>query len=469
MSVMTAFKEAWKNRDKMGDANQTRELAAFLPAALEIQESPPNPLARWLALGILLLVLAGTSWALLGHIDIVASAEGKIIPGSRIKQVQPLEKGVVKTLLVTEGEYVLQGQPLIELETTRTQADKKRLESELQTFQLRRAVSQGMLELLVSGKSNALEKTQEMPSDFLGQVSPDDARLYQGLLEQQWLQYQSQDNALHSNLDKIRAEQAATRAIISKLKQTLPIAEKRAAKIRSLHDRDFVSENDVLTVEQERIQQTQDLVAEGHRLKQLQASEREVNEQITLHRAQAEGALLAEFSELQRQIAVLEEELIKARDLNAKRVLYAPVAGRVQDLAVHTVGGVVTEAQQLMLVVPDEEQLEVEVFLENNDIGFVREGMPAEIKIHTFPFTKYGVITAEVVNVSDDATVDERQGLIFRTQLQMHKNTVQVEGKQVRLQAGMAVTAEVRTGQRRIIEFFLAPLLRHGQESLRER
>src|SRR5690606_22104661 len=190
------------------------------------------------------------------------------------------------------------------------------------------------------------------------------------------------------------------------------------------------SENDHLHGAQARIQQAQDLAAERQRLKQLRAAEEEVHEQITLHKAQSSGTLLTEITELQRQIASLEEEFTKASDLNAKQILYAPVAGRVQELAVNTVGGVVTEAQQLMLVVPDEEQLEVEVFLENKDIGFVHEGMPAEIKIHTFPFTKYGVIDADVTTVSDDATVDEQRGLIYRMQLRMAKNTLWVEGKE---------------------------------------
>lgn len=469
MSVITAFSDAWQNRDKLGDANHTRELAAFLPAALEIQESPPNPLVRWLAWALLVLVMIGIAWALLGHVDIVASAEGKIVPGSRVKQVQPLEKGVVKALLVSEGEYVAQGQPLIELETTLTQADKQRLESELRTFRLRLAVSGSLLALLSSEKPGTLVDVNQSVLDVPDGTPLEEIALHKQLLKQQWLQYQSQLNGLHSGLEKIEAEQAATTEVIVKLTQTLPIVEKRAAAIKSLYDRDFVSENDVLTVEQERIQQTQDLAAERHRLTQLQAAEAEIGEQVNLHQAQSEGALLSEFTELQRQIAVLEEELTKASDLNAKRILYAPVAGRVQELAVYTVGGVVTEAQQLMLVVPDEEQLEVEVFLENNDIGFVREGMSAEVKIHTFPFTKYGVVEAEVTNVSDDATLDEEQGLIFRAQLQMAKNALWVEGKKVRLQPGMAVTTEVRTGKRRIIEFFLAPLLRHRQESLRER
>ncbi|OUR70873.1 hypothetical protein A9Q78_11030 [Methylophaga sp. 41_12_T18] len=134
-----------------------------------------------------------------------------------------------------------------------------------------------------------------------------------------------------------------------------------------------------------------------------------------------------------------------------------------------TVGGGVTEAQQLMLIVPDEQQLEVEVFLQNKDIGFVRDGMGGEIKIHTFPFTKYGIIDGEITSISDDATVDEEQGLIYGMHLLMKQNTIFVKGKEVRLMPGMAVTAEVKTGKRRILEFFMAPLLRYQQESIRER
>ena len=470
MSAIAVFKDAWQNRDKLGDANQTRELAAFLPAALEIQESPPIPLARWLAWGLLVLVVIAIVWALLGHVNIVASAEGKIIPSSRVKQVQPLEKGVVKALLVSEGEYVKQGQPLIEFDTTLTQADKKRLASDLYSAKLRLAVSKGVLSLLEKPNSQI---TTSFIDAYLLNVPADtlalDAALYKNMLRQQWLQYQSQLKALESGLAKIQAEQSATKEVIIKLEQTLPIAEKRAVTLKSLHGKDFVSENDYLTVEQERIQQTQDLAAERQRLKQLQAAKEEVREQINLHKAQSSGTLLTEITELQRQIASLEEEFTKASDINAKQVLYAPVAGRVQELAVNTVGGVVTEAQQLMLVVPDEEQLEVVVFLENKDIGFVHEGMSSEIKIHTFPFTKYGVIDAEVTTVSDDATVDEQRGLIYRMQLRMAKNTLWVEGKEVKLQPGMAVTAEVQTGERRIMEFFLAPLLRAKSESIRER
>ena len=141
----------------------------------------------------------------------------------------------------------------------------------------------------------------------------------------------------------------------------------------------------------------------------------------------------------------------------------------MQNLVVTTIGGVVTEAQELMLIVPDEEKLDIEVLLNNKDIGFVKEGMASEIKIHTFPFTKYGMINATITSISDDAILDEQRGLIYKIQLVMEKNTIVADGRIVKLIPGMEVTAEVKTGHRRIIEFFLAPLLRYRQEGLRER
>lgn len=470
MSLVVAFKDAWSNRDRLGDDVKNRELAAFLPAALEIQETPPHPAARWLARSLFCLLLLGIAWACIGEVNIVASAEGKIIPSSRVKRIQPLEKAVVKRILVTEGQKVAQGQPLIELDSALTLSDEKRAAGELLRARLRLAVSEALVALM----ELPLEQQRDVAYPSLTLPAVDTASelevtLHKRLLWQKWQEYQAQVQALDSALEKTSAEHAATMEIVSKLEKTLPIVENRASTMKDLYSKSFASETDYLQLEQERIQQQHDLAAERQRLKQLLAAEKEVKQQLRVLTAQFSGTQLAEVSENQRQIAALQEELAKASDLNSKKVLYSPVAGQVQELSISTVGGVVTDAQQLMLIVPEEENLEVEVFLENKDIGFVREGMPAEIKVHTFPFTKYGIIGGEVTTVSDDATVDEKRGLIYGMQLRMAKNALLVDGKEVRLKPGMAVTAEVQTGKRRIVEFFLAPLLRHGQEGLRER
>ena len=475
MSLFSKFKDAWQNRDKLGDQHHDREMAQFLPAALEIQATPPHPLARWLAWSLMALVLLGIAWAAMGKVNIVASAEGKIIPSSLVKQIQPLEKAVVKAILVKEGQYVQQGDALIELDNTLTRADQSRLSAELDTLQRNLTVSQSLLDLL----SKPVKEQQNLNYDQLtfasSSVIPAQAgiqktdTLYKQLLWQQWQQYWSQKQTLQHSLTRTQAEQAGSRAQIDKLQQTLPIITQRVEKIQNLVKKNFASEDEYLTLKQERIEQTQNLKSEQQRLKQLQASQQEIEQQIQSLSAQTQTEQLTQITDYQRQIAALNEELIKAKDLNAKQVLYAPTSGRVQELAVSTIGGVVTEAQKLMLIVPDEEQLEVEVFLENKDIGFVQEGMTAEIKIHTFPFTKYGIIDGEVSTVSDDATLDEQRGLIYGMRLLMKQNTLNVEGKTVKLIPGMAVTAEMQTGHRRIIEFFLAPLLRYKEEGLRER
>jgi len=469
MRFFSVLKEAWINRDKLGDDNQSRELAAFLPAALEIQDSPPNPLVRWLSWGLLSLVIFGILWAYFGQVNIVASAEGKIIPSSRVKLIQPLEKSVVRAIFVSEGDYVNAGQALVELDRTITQADEKRLNRDLHSVEMLLSVNESLLKLLKSNKKTEISTFFNFDSIKAGLATEQEFSLHSRLFLQQWIQYKSQYQSLQSSLVKTQAEQDATSAMISKLDQTLPIITKRTLTLKNLFVKDFVSEMEYLESEQERIKTYQNLLAEKQRLKQLEASEMEVREQVNLHTAQTMTALLTGVAELQRQISSLEEELNKAREINAKQMLYAPVGGRVQELSISTVGGVVTDAQQLMLIVPDEEKFEVEVFLENKDIGFVHEGMSAEIKINTFPFTKYGVIEGVVSNVSNDATIDEQRGLIYRMQVTMATSTISVNGKMVKLIPGMAVTAEVQTGERRIIEFFLAPLLRHSEESLRER
>jgi hemolysin D len=470
MSVFTVFWDSWKNRHTLGNDNNTRELAAFLPAALEIQQAPPNPLAKWLGRSLIVLFTFAIIWAALGEVNIVASAEGKIIPSSRVKQIQPHDKAVVKAILVHEGQQVEKGQALIELDSTLTGADKNRLQNELHTAKLNLALNTALIKMLTLPEKQQYKlKEDSFAFEFDDSVTEQEKALYQQRLWQRWQQYRSQKQTLKNTLTKNKSEQATTQEVIKKFEQTLPIIQQRADSLNDLYKQGVVSEVEYLELKQMRIEQTQDLAAQRQQLKQLKAAATEVNEQLNTLVAQTKGDILTTLSELEQQTTSLHEELAKATDLDAKQVLYSPVSGQVQELAVNTVGGVVTAAQQLMLIVPDEQQLEVEVFLENNDIRFVHEGMDAEIKIHTFPFTKYGLIDGEVTTISDDATVDEQRGLIYGMHLLMKNNTINVKGKEVKLMPGMAVTAEVKTGTRRIIEFFLAPLLRYKNESIRER
>ncbi|MCG8037681.1 MAG: HlyD family type I secretion periplasmic adaptor subunit [Candidatus Thiodiazotropha taylori] len=464
-AVVERLKEAWRNRHALGDKENERTLNAFLPSALEIQETPPNPLTRWLAKCIIVLLVIGVIWSIYGEVNIVASAEGKILPGSRVKVIQPLQKGVVKTILVREGEYVKQGQPLVELDSTLTGADESRLKQELLSAEMKVAVNIALMKRL---------KNEEDSTDVIITLDQSDGSVirnlhFNNLFQEKWLQIKANESAMINAKKAAEAEIKATKIEIEKLRKTLPITEKRAAIVKNLYKKQYATETEYLQLEQERIHQSHLLAAKKQSLKQLEATKNQAHRQMESGKAETRVNILAEITEYRIEVSALREELIKAKDLNRRQVLYAPVSGQVQELEITTQGGVVTEAQPLMKIVPDADSLIIEVFVENKDIGFINREISAEIKIHTFPFTKYGVIEAEVMNISDDAIVDEQRGLLYRLLLKMDEKSIDVGVGQVRLLPGMQVTAEMKTGKRRLIEYFMSPLLKHGKESLRER
>ena len=466
--------EQWNNRASLGANNRSREELAFLPAALEIQDTPPHPLAYWFSRTVMALFVFLVLWTCLGHVNIVATAEGKIIPSARIKQIQPLEKGVVKTIFVQEGSKVKQGEPLVELDSTLTTADQQRLTNELLQSQFSLVRFQALQKMLDNSHATAMDKDIFSQIENAGET---DIQLQEQLLQQQWRQYQAQRSATESALESHKAAKQEGLEIIKKLQGTLPLITKRTDSIKGLMEKKMASEAEYLELEEQRITQQQDLAAQQANQKQLDAAIEQAQQELNALTARTHSETLDKMAELQRQVKSNQEELSKARDLKAKQILYSPVDGRVQGLVANTIGGVVSEAQQLMTIVPEGENLEVEVFLQNKDIGFVHEGDAAEIKIQTFPFTKYGVINATVTRLSNDAfsleqnqrDPSQNEGLVYTMGLRMAKSTIQVNGEDVILMPGMAVTAEVKTGERRIIEFFLSPVLKAQQESIRER
>jgi hemolysin D len=434
----------------------------FLPALLEIQCSPPNPLARILAYSIVIFLLCGLVFSCLAKIDIVAVAQGKIIPSSRVKQIQPLEKGVVQTIFVQEGQLVKAGDPLIALDRTHSEAEQSRVANELEKIRDILSREKSFLQLL-DGQEQGL-------SLYALQGS----LLQQQLLQQQWQQYSAQLTMLQKQRESRLAEKNVNEEEVIKLQNTLPITSKRAHDLKQLADKKLVAQHQFLELEESRIRQLQDLAASKARNIQLVAAIAESDQQMLALVAQTRLQTLSNISEAERQMNNLQQQLIQAQDFDARQVLYSPVSGQVKDMTVNTVGGVVVEAQQLMLIVPDEAPLEAEVWLSNQDIGFVQENDPAIIKVHTFPFTKYGTIDARVTGIADDAieehsAIPEKGQLMFRMSLMMASNSIQLEERKALIMPGMQITAEIITGQRRLIEYFIAPFQQHIQESVRER
>jgi hemolysin D len=265
------------------------------------------------------------------------------------------------------------------------------------------------------------------------------------------------------------AELRSTLELVRKLEQTVPIAQQRANDFKNLVDQNFVSRHGYLDQERTRIEQEGDLANQRSRLKEIEAALREVRGQRQALTAEARRVALDSITDGRQKRAALEQDYLKADSRGRLMQLTSPVDGTVQQLVVHTIGGVVTPAQPLMMIVPEDNPLEVEAFIENKDIGFVKPHQDAEVKVETFQYTKYGTIHAKVTSVSHDAINDEKRGLIYSTRVKMAKSTILVDSTEVKLSPGMAVSVEIKTGKRRVIEYFLAPLIQHTSESLRER
>ncbi len=438
----------------------------FLPAVLEIEETPPLFAARAMLWSIVLFFALALNWAWFGKVDIVGVAPGKVVPTGRTKTVQPLENAVVAAIHVREGQHVQAGDLLIELDPTAPGADKARLAKEELSLVLDRLRLQALLNA-VRGNGEA---TRDAPfASVANQLEP--ARLIQAgsRLAEQLAEYR----AAVAGIDEDRREKAAARAAVEarivQLEGTMPLITEEAEAHKKLVQTGVVPRVKWLEVERERIAVQQQLAAQQEERKVLSASLESLAERRKVTAAQYQSRWMAELTDTESKLASYIEEIAKADRRLALTALRAPVAGTVQQLAVHTEGGVVTEAQPLMMIVPDDSPLEVEARVLNKDIGFVHAGQEAIVKVETFNFTKYGFISGTVAKVSRDAVIDKELGLYYLAHLALQTHTLRVNGRDVPLEPGMAVTAEVKMGERRVLEFLLSPLLRYRQESGRER
>ena len=453
----TVLGHAWRHRRDMQPPQRLPHEARFLPATLALQETPVHPAPRIVIGLILLFALLTVCWAAFGKIDVVATAGGKIVPDSRSKLIQSIEAGTVEAVHVRDGQSVRAGEPLLVLDTTLARADVERLRGELDSLVLDAKRSQALLA--------ALERGSMSETDF----GPVGLGTGQRVVEGTYAAFLSAVAQLEAEITRREAERRATMARAEKLRRTLPIIEQRVRDYQDLLDKRFVSRHHFLELEQTRIEQERELAAQQETLAQISAAIEEALRHKVRIIAETRREWLDRLLVAEERRAVLTQELRKAEARERSFRLDAPVDGIVQQLAVHTLGGVVTPAQPLMVVVPLDSPLEVEAMVANKDIGFVVPGQRVEIKVETFPFTKYGTIDGEILGLSSDAIQHETLGPVFAARVRLARDHLNVDGRQVRLSPGMSVVVEIRIGKRRLFEYFLGPLLQVANESLRER
>jgi hemolysin D len=459
----TIFREAWSKRDELAPEQRLKSELEFLPAALELMETPPSHTARWILWGSIVFIVIALTWSIVGKLDIIAVAQGKIVPSGQVKVVQPYERAVVKRLLVRDGMQVTKGQLLIELDATELGADQEKVQSSLLDTTLAAARARSLLEAVQARASMArsVPAREGIPAAQLMEANR--------LLASEYQAFRSELLARDAEALQLQAQKATTQETLNKLQALYPLYEQRAADLKRLLEKNYVPRHEYLEQENRRIETAKEIDVQRRRLAETDAMAAQQREQREALIANFVRQTREQLVQAEQQLAQLQQEGVKLQSRSDLLELRAPVDGTVQQLAVHTEGGVVTEAQPLLVIVPANERLEIDAMVENKDIGFINKDQNAEVKVEAFPFTRYGILHGKVVNVSLDAVPDEKRGLLYQTRVALDKTWMTVEGRKVPLVPGMSVTVEIKTGTRRVIDYFLSPVMQYGNESVRER
>ena len=479
------LKAAWAHRAELAGPKRLADEAAFLPAALSLQDTPVHPAPRRLAYALMALFVIAVLWAIFGKIDIVATAPGRIIVSDRTKVIQPLEASVVRKVLVKDGDKVVAGQVLVELDATYANADRASVSEQLSSATSEVIRTQALLKALQGSTSQLLLKQEllapvsiSLEAHLTGKNNPKTHQNPQNGLNnaQTAAQLQSEWQDIRAKLAKLDAEQARRQAeiatvneTIAKLQATIPMAQTRETDFKKLVTEGFISSHATPDKTRERVELERDLATQRARLMEAQSTLNEAAQSKAAYIAETRRTLNDRNALATSKAQQLTQDESKASQRERLTQLTAPVAGTIQQLAVHSVGGVVTPAQPLMIVVPDSAKVTAEISIANLDIGFVNAGQQAEVKLETFPYTKYGTVKARVDMVTADAVTDEKKGSYYPATLTLAAKHMNIDGKRVPISPGMNITAEIKTGQRRVIEYLLSPIQRAGNESLRER
>jgi hemolysin D len=451
----------------------------FLPAAIEIIETPVSPAGRLTIYIITALVAVAFIWACVGKIDIIATAPGQIIPSGKVKTIQPLEIGVVKAIHVVDGQHVRAGELLVELDPTTNAADQERIARDL----MQSEIDVARLTALVAGKAESFVAPAEADHGLV------DAALHQ--LTAELAQHRAKLEGLDRQIAGKVAERDQASATIAKLDASIPYAEQRAQLYEKLRTNQYVSKVAYLDAQQALADARNNRRIATHQLDAAEAAIAALTQSRLEAEADFQRQALDDLAKAKQKAAELRQDRVKAALRTGLQTLRAPVDGTVEQLAVHTVGGVVTPAQGLMLIVPEGSRLEIEAMLPNRDVGFVQAGQEVEVKVEAFTYTRYGLLQGRVEGVSRDALKSDRDqapaerspdsasaaasgngehsASSYVARISLKGTAVDTEQGTRSLEPGMAVTAEIKTGQRRVIEFLLSPLLRYAHEALKER
>ena len=425
----------------------------FAPLLIEIEDRPLNPLGRVVFYLVIGVVFFGILWLCIGKIDVVVSARGKIIPSGEIKILQPIETGVVSKIAVQEGDYVKKDQLLMQIDPS---VSKSVLESKKRDLFITKLEISRLKAL--ANDEHFLPKQAIYLDDIKKQIK---LYMYQkNLLDETANQYRLKIDQLKSMLNSATSEIKRLNKVLEKERQIL----KRQESVL-----DIIAKREYEETEKSIINLNEQIVQSRERRDEALSKIKETEEEEKLFLTKTVSDWHSELIEKQKVERELKSQIDAISFQNRQQEIKAPISGYVGKLLVNTEGGVVSAAENLLTIIPEKSPLIIKATVLNQDIGFITLGMDASVKIDTYSFQKYGFIPATVEHIAHDAIDDEKPGPIFEVKLGPKKLDLLVEGEMKNLESGMSVTAEIKVGKRRIIEFFLYPIIKYLDEGLKVR
>lgn len=423
-----------KIKEKLSDImKKSDDSHEFLPIVSEIQEEPLNPLGRTMFWTLIALIFFTVLWLFFGKADVVVSARGKIIPDGEIKIIQPLETGVIKKILVKEGDFVKKGQTLMEIDPSTTQPQLESLKANLEYINLERK------------RLNATAKGGSLNTNNSAEESTQ-----KGL-------YQSSLADLNNQLQAKNMEMRGIDEEISNNQHQLAINLAKERRMNSVAD--IIAKNDLEKVRAENMDYRS-------KISELRHQKSKVQEEASYIRSNFKTQNFNELADRDKKATEMGANIKEIEFRKQQQNIVAPVDGYVNTLLVHTTGGVVTPAQKLVSIVPIDTPLVVKATVMSKDIGFIKEGMPVLVKVDTFDFQKYGMINGVVKKISKDSVDDQKLGPIYDVYVTPLNKTLMVEGKETPISTGMSLTAEIKINKRRIIEFFIYPMIKYWNQAI---
>lgn len=449
-------------RHRLPRASRGASAADYYTGIRSITDAPPPGASRWLLWVFIGLVVGALLWATLASIEVVAFAQGETIVGSRVQNVQAPVGAVVSRLLVEEGDSVQAGEPVAYLERTEAKAEVDELRYKLDDGR----VARERFRALIAAIEEERERPQLEPPDDVHELAIIQQR---ALMMSQWQSHRATMSELREKRRSRILEAATIESRVASLEAGMPYFRQRVDRLAQLSGDDLASRAELEEAEQMLVEKRHGLSIQQRRYNEARAGIALVERELDRMRARFAEQLRQKLAETNIEVAGLRERLVRAENRLEQRTLRAPIAGSVQDIAVHTQGAVVRAGDTLMRVAPPEGPVQIEAKIQHGDIGFARVGQSVDVKFDAFDFMRYGSTPGHIREIASGATPDEELGSVYRALIELERNHVIVEGERVPIRPGMTVSVDIEMGSRRVIEYFLGPILRYRDETLRER